>query len=95
MELPRWVLLSALDDALRAAEQSADNKAAGMGDLFGDVVPAATGGDPYKDHRRARAWTLRDVLAGEKESLVAFLAVTPWMSSEPKSANLRRALFVN
>ena len=43
---PRWVLLSALDDALRAAEQSADNKAAGMGDLFGDVVfprpPVAT-----------------------------------------------------
>ena len=74
---PRWVLLSALDDALRAAEQSADNKAAGMGDLFGDVVPAATGGDPYKDHRRARAWTLRDVLAGEKESLGSFFSGHP------------------
>jgi DNA polymerase-3 subunit alpha len=74
---PRWVLLSALDDALRAAEQSADNKAAGMGDLFGDVVPAATGGDPYRDHRRARAWTLREVLAGEKESLGSFFSGHP------------------
>ena len=74
---PRWVLLSALDDALRAAEQSADNKAAGMGDLFGDVVPAATGGDPYRDHRRARALTLREVLAGEKESLGSFFSGHP------------------
>ena len=39
------------------------------------TVPAATGGDPHKDHRRARAFTLRDVLAGEKKVLVA-LAVT-------------------
>ena len=31
----RSVLMSALDDALRAAEQSAANEAAGMGDLFG------------------------------------------------------------
>ena len=48
-----------------------------MGDLFGDVVPAATGGDPYKDHRRARAWTLREVLAGEKESLGSFFSGHP------------------
>ena len=32
----RAVLMSALDDGLRAAEQSAANEAAGMGDLFGE-----------------------------------------------------------
>ena len=48
----RSVLMSALDDALRAAEQSAANEAAGMGDLFGEVVPTAGTGDPYRDHRR-------------------------------------------
>ena len=73
----RSVLMSALDDALRAAEQSAANEAAGMGDLFGEVVPSAGNGDPYKDHRRARSWTLRDILAGEKESLGSFLSGHP------------------
>ena len=73
----RSVLMSALDDALRAAEQSAANEAAGMGDLFGEVVPSAGTGDPYRDHRRARSWTLRDILAGEKESLGSFLSGHP------------------
>ena len=73
----RSVLMSALDDALRAAEQSAANEAAGMGDLFGEVVPTSGSGDPYRDHRRARSWTLRDILAGEKESLGSFLSGHP------------------
>ncbi len=73
----RSVLMSALDDAIRAAEQSAANEAAGMGDLFGEVVPSAGNGDPYRDHRRARSWTLRDILAGEKESLGSFLSGHP------------------
>jgi len=73
----RSVLMSALDDALRAAEQSAANEAAGMSDLFGEVVPSAVSGDPYQDHRRARSWTLRDVLAGEKDSLGSFLSGHP------------------
>ncbi len=73
----RSVLMSALDDALRAAEQSAANEAAGMGDLFGEVVPSVGNGDPYRDHRRARSWTLRDILAGEKESLGSFLSGHP------------------
>ena len=40
--------MSALDDALRAAEQSAANEAAGMGDLFGEVVPSAGNGIPIE-----------------------------------------------
>ena len=67
----RSVLMSALDDALRAAEQSAANEAAGMGDLLGrwylpldQAIPIAIIG--------ARSWTLRDILAGEKEVLEAF-----------------------
>jgi DNA polymerase-3 subunit alpha len=73
----RSALMSALDDALRAAEQSAANEAAGMGDLFGEVVPTSGSGDPYRDHRRARSWTMRDILAGEKESLGSFLSGHP------------------
>ena len=77
LDAERSVLMSALDDALKAAEQSAANEAAGMGDLFGEVIPTSGSGDPYRDHRRARSWTLRDVLAGEKESLGSFLSGHP------------------
>jgi DNA polymerase-3 subunit alpha len=72
---PRWVMMSALDDALRGAEQSANNAAAGMVDLFGEV--AAGGDDPYHEHRRVRPWTLREILHGEKESIGSFLSGHP------------------
>ncbi len=73
----RWVQMAALDDALKAAEQSAANDAAGMTDLFGEVAPAAGTGDPYADHRRVRPWTLKEVLNGEKESIGSFLSGHP------------------
>ena len=73
----RWIQLSALDDALRAAEQDAANSAAGMSDLFGSVAPSSDEDDVYGEHRRARAWTLKEVLNGEKESLGCFLSGHP------------------
>jgi DNA polymerase-3 subunit alpha len=39
LKVERWVLLAALDDALKAAEQSASNRDSGIADLFGEVVP--------------------------------------------------------
>jgi len=77
LDCERWVLLSALDDALRAAEQSASNEAAGIDDLFGAVVPSALDGDPYVEHRRVRPWSMKEVLAGEKESIGSFLSGHP------------------
>ena len=65
----RSVLMSALDDALRAAEQSAANEAAGMGDLFGEVVPTSGSGDPYRDHQaRALLDATRHPCRRERES---------------------------
>ena len=65
----RSVLMSALDDALRAAEQSAANEAAGMGDLFGEVVPTSGSGDPYRDHQaRALLDAARHPCRRERES---------------------------
>ena len=72
----RWVQLAALDDALKAAEQSAANDAAGMTDLFGEVAPTASG-DNYAEHRRTRPWTLKEILSGEKESVGSFLSGHP------------------
>jgi len=83
----RWVQMAALDDALRAAEQSAANDAAGMTDLFGDMASVGTAEDAYAEHRRVRAWTMKEVLAGEVESLGSFLSAHPIDEYE---AELRR-----
>ena len=72
----RWIQLAALDDALRAAEQTMANDEAGMTDLFGDVAPTADG-DPYAEHRSVRPWTLKEILNGEKESVGSFLSGHP------------------
>ena len=74
----RWTLLAALDDAIRAAEQVASNTAAGMQDLFGEVIASGeTTEDPYQEHRGARAWSLIELLNAEKESLGSFLSGHP------------------
>jgi len=73
----RWVQMAALDDALKAAEQSAANHAAGMTDLFGEVSLAAGTGDPFAEHRNVRPWTLRELLAGEVDSIGSFLSAHP------------------
>ena len=79
----RWVMLAALDDALRSAEQVASNTAAGIDDLFGEVI--ATAGDaedPYQEHRGARPWSLMELLNAEKESLGSFLSGHPMEAHE-------------
>ena len=63
------MLVAALEDALKAAEQSASNRESGMQDLFGEVVPSAEesgGADLYADFRPVRPWSGRERLAGEK-----------------------------
>ena len=79
----RWVMLAALDDAIKAAEQVASNTAAGMTDLFGDVMTAGeTSGDLYQEHRGARPWSLTELLNAEKESLGSFLSGHPMEAFE-------------
>ena len=79
----RWVVLAALDDAIKGAEQAASNTAAGIDDLFGEVI--ATAGDaedPYQEYRRARPWSLMELLNAEKESLGSFLSGHPMEAYE-------------
>ncbi|MFC0268782.1 DNA polymerase III subunit alpha [Kushneria aurantia] len=75
----RAVLASALDDALRAASQSQNNQSIGMLDMFGEAFAGADDNDSdvYSDHRRARNWSDRDRLAGEKETLGLYLTGHP------------------
>ncbi|MEM1112418.1 MAG: DNA polymerase III subunit alpha [Pseudomonadota bacterium] len=75
----RWVLMVAVDDALKAAEQSASNRDSGIDDLFGEVVPAASasGGDVYTGFRGARAWSGKERLGGEKDTLGLYVTGHP------------------
>ena len=75
----RWVLMASLDDALKAAEQSASNRDSGIDDLFGDVVPSQGRGegDVYAPFRQVRPWTGKQRLAGEKETLGLYVTGHP------------------
>ncbi|WP_116364773.1 DNA polymerase III subunit alpha [Parahaliea mediterranea] len=75
----RWVLIDSVDDALKAAEQSASNRDSGMTDLFGEVVPAAGNSDEdvYAGFRNARPWNGKERLGREKEALGLFFSGHP------------------
>ncbi|MEM9253947.1 MAG: DNA polymerase III subunit alpha [Pseudomonadota bacterium] len=75
----RWVLLAALDDALKAAEQSANNRESGIDDLFGEVVPSAGTGvaDVYAEFQQARPWSPKERLGGERDTLGLYITGHP------------------
>ena len=74
----RSVMFAAIDAALRAAEQNAENRAAGMGDLFGETVQASReSDDPYAEVRNVRAWTDRERLQGERDTLGLYVTGHP------------------
>lgn len=75
----RCVLMAALDDALKAAEQSANNRDSGIDDLFGEVVPcqANGGGDVYEAFRGARPWSDKERLGGERDTLGLYITGHP------------------
>ena len=79
LNVERWVLMTSLDDALKAAEQSASNRDSGMADLFGEVVPSSgsSGEDVYREFRGARAWTDKERLGGERDTLGLYITGHP------------------
>lgn len=79
LKVERWVLLAALEDALKAAEQSASNLESGIADLFGEVVPTAGSGngDVYAGFRTARAWSDKERLGGERDTLGLYITGHP------------------
>lgn len=75
----RWTLMAALDDALKAAEQSASNRDSGIDDLFGEVVPSVLNGtaDVYAEFRQAKPWTDKERLGGERDTLGLYISGHP------------------
>ncbi|KNC06285.1 DNA polymerase III subunit alpha [Pseudomonas coleopterorum] len=72
----RAVLLSAMEGAIKAAEQTARTHDSGHDDLFGGVFVEADA-DVYADHRKAKELTLKERLRGEKETLGLYLTGHP------------------
>jgi DNA polymerase III subunit alpha len=73
----RSILMGSMQEAVKAAEQSASNRDAGMMDLFGDVVPVDDNGDVYADFRKLRKWTSKERLGGEKDTLGLYVTGHP------------------
>jgi DNA polymerase-3 subunit alpha len=72
----RQILLAAMPDAVKAAEQSAQNEAAGMMDMFG-VIEAEATSDVYEPYLAVPDSTLKVRLAGEKDTLGLYLTGHP------------------
>jgi len=73
---PRWVLIKALPEAVKAAEQSAANASAGISDMFGEAVDTAPA-KVYESYQSTRPWFLQQILEGEKETLGLYLSGHP------------------
>jgi DNA polymerase-3 subunit alpha len=69
--------LLSMPEAIKAAEQSASNRDAGMADLFGDMVQADEHGDVYADFRNARPQSPKEKLGGEKDTLGLYVTGHP------------------
>ncbi len=78
---PRHILMQALPEAVKAAEQNTANDAQGIGDLFGEVVDLGHS-DVYTPYKKTSPWLLQQVLYGEKETLGLFLSGHPIDSYE-------------
>jgi len=77
----RAILMASIEDAVKAASQSAANEAAGMIDLFGEVEAEAAeedGADVYEKHAHLREWPLKERLQGEKDTLGLFVTGHPF-----------------
>lgn len=74
----RAVLMAAIPDAVKAADQKARNQDSGMFDLFGEVsVAHEDAGDAYEPYGKIEEWPDKQRLAGEKDTLGLYVTGHP------------------
>lgn len=74
----RAILMRAVNEAVKAAEQTRANANAGMTDLFGNVLGTdQQQADPYQDFMSLRPWSMKERLQNEKDTLGLFLTGHP------------------
>ena len=87
----RPVLMAAMNDAIKAAEQQAHAADIGLLDMFAESTPGAGNEvDVYAGFRRARAWSARERLRGEKETLGLYVTGHPIDDHEAELAQFVR-----
>jgi len=72
----RAVLLAAMEEAIKSAEQAARTQDSGHVDLFGGVFADAEA-EVYANHGKARPLSLKERLKGEKDTLGLYLTGHP------------------
>lgn len=72
----RAVMLAALEEAVKLADQQERNASAGMTDLFGESIQSAPQFN-YDSYRQTKPLTAKERLNGEKETLGLFLTGHP------------------
>jgi len=78
LKVDRSILMAAMPEAVKAAEQVAKNNDAGFVDLFGDALSSDDSNvDVYADFRKTRQWSGKVRLEGEKETLGLYLSGHP------------------
>ena len=75
----RAVLMAAIPDAVKAADQNARNQDIGIGDLFGAIVDSTEeqAGDVYESYQGVEEWTDKERLNGEKDTLGLYVTGHP------------------
>jgi len=79
LDQTRAMLMAALSEAVKTAEQQQANANAGMVDLFGDVMPGycESGEDPYHHFYSTRRWSMKERLNGENDTIGLYLTGHP------------------
>ena len=73
----RAVMLAAMDEAVKLAEQHARNTSSGMCDLFGESVVESASDINYSSYGAARSLSVRERLNGERDTLGLYLTGHP------------------
>ena len=73
----RAVMLAAMDEAVKLAEQHARNTISGMCDLFGESVVESASDINYSSYGAARSLSVRERLNGERDTLGLYLTGHP------------------
>ena len=73
----RAVMLAAMDEAVKLAEQHARNTSSGMGDLFGESIVESASDINYNSYNAARSLSPKERLNGERDTLGLYLTGHP------------------
>jgi DNA polymerase-3 subunit alpha len=71
-------LMASIDKAIQQATQQSRNDAAGMVDMFGEMLEGGEHGDPFSDVAGLREWPKKEQLKGEKDTLGLYLTGHPF-----------------